>query len=49
MSAGSRILIVSHYFPPEAGAPQARLSAPRAGNGFMVSSVVLGRAMRPVS
>jgi len=22
-----RILIVSHYFPPEAGAPQARLSA----------------------
>jgi glycosyltransferase involved in cell wall biosynthesis len=29
MSAGpaQRILIVSHYFPPEAGAPQARLSA----------------------
>ena len=29
MSAGppQRILIVTHYFPPEAGAPQARLSA----------------------
>jgi glycosyltransferase involved in cell wall biosynthesis len=25
--AAQRILIVSHYFPPEAGAPQARLSA----------------------
>jgi len=24
---GQRILIVTHYFPPEAGAPQARLSA----------------------
>jgi glycosyltransferase involved in cell wall biosynthesis len=29
MSAGAsqRVLIVTHYFPPEAGAPQARLSA----------------------
>ena len=27
MTACSAILMVTHYFPPEAGAPQARLSA----------------------
>jgi len=51
MSAGApqRILIVSHYFPPEAGAPQARLSALAAawaGNGDEVT-VLTGMPNHP--
>ena len=41
-----RILIVTHYFPPETGAPQARLSA-RAAADLAGAAVLLAYLRSP--